>query len=235
MKQTSLKVLSTGERFEYNSANLGGEFKIGERLLVETGQGEEVAVVSCVNPKKFEGGDARIERSSIPLRVIRRLSNDDESKLLELKQVARGYLGLCQQKIEKYKLVMTLIDADLSFDGKKLTFYFTATARVDFRELVADLIRSFQKIIRLQQIGPRDEARLLGGHGVCGRAICCGCFMTDFEPVTLDAIKNQNLHGVSSNKMTGACGKLMCCLNFEEGMYQEVSKSREKKITQKGS
>src|SRR4030065_1929955 len=128
------------------------------------------------------------------------------------------------KKIKKHGLSMKLVGISISLDDRNLTFYFTAEGRVDFRELLRDLVSTFKKMIRLQQIGPKDAAKLIGGFGPCGRPVCCQTFLSDMKSITMDLARDQNLEGVTSSKISGICGKLMCCLDYEAEMYSEARK-----------
>ncbi|OQB06008.1 MAG: hypothetical protein BWY19_00564 [bacterium ADurb.Bin212] len=206
------------------------QLNAGEEVLVESKGGAEVG---CVLPCKPNSGEAVVDRepsdgeqnTQEEYQFVRKLNEKDQEHLQKLKEESKKYLEECRKKIEKYKLPMQLLDADLSFDEKKIAFYFTAPSRVDFRILVSDLAHTFKKVIRLQQVGARDEARYLGGVGRCGQHLCCKRFLKgNLESVTLDMAVDQNLAQMGSNRVTGACGKLMCCLKFELETYQEAKK-----------
>lgn len=200
-------------------------FEAGEELLVESKSGMEIAYAVCGQEKSEDdrADEKQLEREYI---FIRKLSEKDKDQIGKLSREAKTYLAECQNKIEKFHLPMQLLDADLSFDEKKLTFYFTAPSRVDFRVLVSDLAHTFKKIIRLQQVGARDEARYLGGIGRCGQTLCCRNFLKgNLESVTLDMAADQNLAQMGANRVTGVCGKLICCLKFELDYYREVKKT----------
>ncbi len=204
-----------------------------EQILIESEQGVEVgfAVPECVGKNLEQNGMELRSKDGkeIAYTFIRKISDTDKKQIKKLSQDAKTYLLECQQKVEKFKLPMQLLDADLSFDEKKLTIYFTAPGRVDFRLLVSDLAHTFKKMIRLQQIGSRDEARFLGGVGRCGEFLCCKRFLKDnLESVTLDMAQDQNLAQMGSNRITGSCGKLMCCLKFELEHYREMKKKMPK-------
>lgn len=195
-------------------------FENGDEVLVDLGQTQEVAVV-------ISGGysDVVDKNDIIPGLILRKTTQEDQEKIDKLKEKANEYLPLCQEKIEQYNLAeMKLLGADLSYDEKKLTFFFSAEGRIDFRELVTELVRTFKKIIRLQQIGSRDEAKIFGGCGKCGRNLCCSSFLNNVESVTLDMAKEQDIVS-SSNKLSGLCGKLMCCLAFELENYRVLTKN----------
>lgn len=189
----------------------------GDQVIIENSQILELAEVINSSDKKNVGSDLEMSDG----RVIRKATAEDLVKIVENKMKAIEYIPICKEIIRKYDLAMKLIDADLSFDEKKLTFYFGAEGRIDFRNLVTDLIKKFKKMIRLQQIGARDEAKILGGFGRCGRKLCCQSFLKKVDSVTLDIAKEQNLStGVS--KISGACGKLMCCLSYELEQYRKL-------------
>ncbi|OGD67836.1 hypothetical protein A3F08_02845 [Candidatus Berkelbacteria bacterium RIFCSPHIGHO2_12_FULL_36_9] len=192
-------------------------YKSGDEILVDSGEIQEMAIIlSISNNEPSEKDEIMIGE------VKRKITPEDRERLERLKEKTKEYLPLCQDKIEIHGLDMRLIDADLSFDEKKLTFFFIAVGRIDFRELVMDLVRTFKKVIRLQQIGTRDEAKIFGGCGKCGRALCCSSFLTNIESITLDMAKEQDIIS-SSNKLSGSCGKLMCCLAFELKNYRELA------------
>jgi cell fate regulator YaaT (PSP1 superfamily) len=225
MAKIDIKLKSDGEFYQLDPGN--HEFKIADQILVETDHGQEVAQVVSGETKAANEGMTKkpVNGEQKPIEFIRKLSDVDREKVEKLSIEAKTYLMECQQKIDKYKLPMQLLDADLSFDEKKLTFYFTAPGRVDFRMLVSELAHTFKKIIRLQQIGSRDEARFLGGVGRCGESICCKKFLKgNLESVTLDMAQCQNLAQMGSNRITGVCGKLMCCLKYELEYYQKIKK-----------
>jgi cell fate regulator YaaT (PSP1 superfamily) len=194
----------------------------GDEVLLEGEHGTEIGVVvepCCGKEYQVESG-AQEEKN---FTFIRKLSEKDKEQAARLAKEAKTYLIECQSKVDKYSLPMELIDADLSFDEKKITFYFTAPGRVDFRSLVSELAHTFKKVIRLQQIGSRDEARYLGGVARCGREFCCKKFLRgNLESVTLDMAQEQYLAQMGQTRVTGACGKLMCCLKYELEFYKEV-------------
>ncbi len=198
----------------YFSAN-GVTAPEGTHAIVETARGQEYGSVTLSNrlvPKS---------ELVLPLRkVIRLATQEDESRNIANHQKEEDAFSICQQKIADHKLDMKLIDVEYTFDNSKLLFYFTSDDRVDFRELVKDLASVFRTRIELRQIGIRDEAKLMGGLGVCGREFCCHSFLGDFAQVTIKMAKEQNL-SLNSAKISGACGKLMCCLRYEQEAYQE--------------
>lgn len=183
-------------------------------VIVETARGVEYGRV--VIDKKQVGENDVV----LPLKkVIRVASKKDQLQVKENKKAASEAFDICLQKIENHGLEMKLIDAEYTFDRNKIIFYFTADGRVDFRELVKDLASVFRTRIELRQIGVRDEAKMLGGIGPCGRMLCCSTFLGDFEPVSIKMAKDQNL-SLNPAKISGVCGRLMCCLKYENDQYE---------------
>lgn len=194
------------------------DFKCKDQILVKDNQIIELAEIfdldadnKISNLEIFEG------------KILRKITNEDQEKIKENKSQAIQYLAQCQEMINSYQMPMKLVDADLSFDGKKITFYFGSEGRIDFRKLVTDLVKKYKKLIRLQQIGARDEAKILGGYGKCGRVFCCKNYLKKVDSVTLDMAREQGLSS-GIGKISGACGKLMCCLTNELEMYQKLKK-----------
>lgn len=189
-----------------------------QQVLVETDQIIEEGLV-VKNPDVFEEGSGTI---------LRKTTQEDQKILKSLKIKARSFLEEARKKTTRHGLQMQILDGDLSFDEKKLTFYFCAPSRIDFRSLVSDMVRSFNKLIRLQQVGARDEARYFGGIGKCGRELCCAKFLNNLESITLEMAQVQELATAGSAKLSGCCGKLMCCLAFEAQNYKEIKKKMPK-------
>lgn len=188
-------------------------FEQGDHAIVETSKGTEFGEV-VIAEKEVEEKDL-----VAPLKqVIRRANSKDDKKLEENKHKEKKAFETCTQKIEKHELQMKLVDVEYTFDNAKIVFYFTADGRVDFRDLVKDLASVFKTRIELRQIGVRDEAKMLGGLGPCGRVCCCSYFLGDFNPVSIKMAKEQNL-SLSPTKISGLCGRLMCCLNYEHDHY----------------
>ena len=194
------------------------EYHYGEDVIVDTAQGLTHGKVTFGNREMSE---EEIRFSLKP--IVRRATNEDLKKVEELKKKEQEAMVVCQEKIAFHKLEMKLIEVECSFDSNKMLFYFTADGRVDFRELVKDLASSFHARIELRQIGVRDEAKLLGGLGICGQPFCCKQFLPDFEPVSIKMAKEQGL-SLNPAKISGCCGRLMCCLKYEEDTYEELSK-----------
>ena len=193
---------------------------LNDYAIVETSRGIEFGKVCQANK--------RVSSEDIvpPLRPVLRIATEKDIKANEEnKKKEIEALKICQQKVSSHKLEMKLIEAEYTFDGAKLTFYFTADGRIDFRELVKDLASTFKTRIELRQIGIRDEAKFMGGLGVCGRPFCCSTFLPDFCQVSIKMAKEQNL-SLNSSKISGACGRLMCCLRFEHDTYAyEIKKT----------
>jgi cell fate regulator YaaT (PSP1 superfamily) len=194
------------------------DIKAGEDAIVETARGVEFGHV-MVGRKEISEEDI-----VAPLKeVIRIATDEDRAHHLENKQKAKEAFEVCLEKIEHHELDMKLIDVEYTFDNNKVIFYFTADGRVDFRELVKDLASVFRTRIELRQIGVRDEAKMIGGYGSCGRPLCCSTFLGDFAPVSIKMAKQQGL-SLNPSKISGVCGRLMCCLNYEEETYKECKK-----------
>ncbi len=196
----------------------GIPFSLGQRVIVETVRGVECGEVAMANRK--------ITNSQIvkPLKkVIRPASDADLQQLEANKQKEKQAFSVCQKKISEHRLDMKLVDVEYTFDNNKILFYFTADGRVDFRELVKDLASIFRTRIELRQIGVRDEAKMLGGLGVCGRSFCCSSFLGEFQPVSIKMAKEQSL-SLNPTKISGICGRLMCCLKYEQDSYEKLLK-----------
>lgn len=196
----------------------GVEVKAGEDVIVETAQGLEFAQCTAGN---HEVDDAQVVQ---PLRPLVRIATDnDRNTAAYHRQREKEAFDICQKKIVQHQLDMKLVRVECSFDGNKILFFFTADGRVDFRELVKDLAGVFRSRIELRQIGVRDEAKMLGGLGICGRPFCCAQFMDDFVPVSIKMAKTQNL-SLNPTKISGTCGRLMCCLKYEQDAYEDAIK-----------
>ena len=190
----------------------------GDFVIVETARGIEFGEV--VTPVR----EINDEQLTSPLKqVVRIATAQDVQHAQENKANEKEAYAICQKKISEHKLDMKLVSVEYTFDNSKILFYFTANGRVDFRSLVKDLAAVFKTRIELRQIGVRDEAKMLGGLGPCGRPVCCGAFLGDFQPVSIKMAKEQNL-SLNPTKISGVCGRLMCCLKFEEDHYEQTSK-----------
>ncbi|MCM2676490.1 PSP1 domain-containing protein [Alkalicoccobacillus plakortidis] len=197
-----------------------GEFKLdlGEAVIVETSRGIEFGKV-VIAEKQVNENDV-----VLPLKqVIRLATAKDKLTVTENEEEALQAFEVCSEKIAEHQLDMKLVDVEYTFDRNKVLFYFTADGRIDFRELVKDLAAVFRTRIELRQIGVRDEAKMLGGIGPCGRVLCCSSFLGDFEPVSIKMAKDQNL-SLNPAKISGLCGRLMCCLKYENDTYEEAKK-----------
>ncbi len=215
-KVVNLRFRDAGKvyRFTCDGMNLS----LGDAVMVETSMGLDIAHVA-EEPMEIDDND--VPEDVAP---VLRFANEKEIERYELKLVKeKEAYDRCLQLIEKHNLDMNLIDAVFAFDGKKVVFYFTSDNRVDFRELVKDLAAAFKARIELRQIGSRDQAKLVGGIGVCGRELCCCTFLNHFAPVTLRMARDQGL-SLNPTKLNGACGRLMCCLQFEKEAYADAHK-----------
>ncbi|MDO4156531.1 MAG: stage 0 sporulation family protein [Oscillospiraceae bacterium] len=196
----------------------GKQFQIGDLVIVETAKGIECGEVTIPNKT--------IQKAEVvqPLKQILRAVNKDDLRILEQnrKKEIRAF-HICEEKIAMRKLEMKLIEVECAFDNSKLLFYFTAENRVDFRDLVKDLAAIFRTRIELRQIGVRDKAKILGGIGICGREFCCKGFLCEFQPVSIKMAKEQGL-SLNPAKISGCCGRLMCCLKHEQSVYEELLK-----------
>ena len=193
------------------------EVKRGDQVIVETARGVEFGNV-VMGPKEVKD-----EEITQPLKTVIRLATEDDRRVEEKnRKKEKEAFQICLEKIHKHGLEMKLIDAEYTFDNNKVLFYFTADGRIDFRELVKDLASVFRTRIELRQIGVRDETKILGGIGICGRPLCCHTFLTEFAPVSIKMAKEQNL-SLNPTKISGVCGRLMCCLKNEEETYEYLN------------
>ena len=196
--------------------------KAGDHVIMDTARGPEYGVCTA--------GNHRIPKSDVvaPLRPLLRIANAHDEKIAEENKAReKRAFETCQQKIQEYKLDMQLVSAECAFDGSKILFFFTADERVDFRELVKVLANVFHTRIELRQIGVRDKAKMVGGLGICGRPFCCASFLDDFQPVSIKMAKTQNL-SLNPTKISGTCGRLMCCLKYEQDAYEDLLRTSPK-------
>ena len=192
------------------------KFKKGDKAIVETARGVECGEVAMENREVPE------EEIVKPLkRIIRAATEADLKIVAENREKEKKAFDICEQKIRAHKLEMKLVDVEYTFDNSKILFYFTADGRVDFRELVKDLAGVFRTRIELRQIGVRDESKMIGGFGICGRPFCCSSFLGDFQPVSIKMAKEQGL-SLNPTKISGTCGRLMCCLKYEQEAYEHL-------------
>lgn len=212
----SVKFKDSGKPYYFDPK--GEAFSKGDKVIVDTARGMVFGEVTQGNT------DVPDETVIQPLReVVRRATEEDVRRDLENRRKEREALVICERKVEEHQLDMKLVDVEYAFDGSKMLFYFTSDGRVDFRELVRDLASTFHTRIELRQIGVRDEAKLLGGLGICGQPFCCSRFLNDFYPVSIRMAKDQGL-SLNPTKISGCCGRLMCCLNYEQNVYDELLK-----------
>ena len=194
----------------------GGRFSVGDHVIMDTALGAEFGICT--------GGNHTISVKDVvaPLRkILRKATEQDEKINAENRSRERWAFEICMQKIQHHGLDMQLVSAECAFDGSKILIYFTADERVDFRELVKDLAGVFHTRIELRQIGVRDKAKMVGGLGICGRPFCCASFLDDFQPVSIKMAKTQNL-SLNPTKISGTCGRLMCCLKYEQDAYEDL-------------
>ena len=194
----------------------GKSFQAGDHVIIDTARGAEYG--TCA------GGNHRIAQKDVvaPLRkVLRKATAQDERVVADNRAKEKKAYDICTEKIAEHGLDMQLVSAEVAFDGSKILFYFTADERVDFRELVKNLASVFHTRIELRQIGVRDKAKMVGGLGICGRPFCCASFLDDFQPVSIKMAKTQNL-SLNPTKISGTCGRLMCCLKYEQDAYEDL-------------
>ena len=200
----------------------GFKMKKGDRVIVETSRGVECGDVAIANKQIHE------EEFSQPLKpVIRVATEKDLEQIRSNNEREQSALKICAEKVRDHGLEMKLIDAEYTFDKNKIIFYFTADGRVDFRDLVKDLAAVLKTRIELRQIGVRDEAKTLGGIGICGRPFCCATFLDEFQPVSIKMAKEQGL-SLNPSKISGTCGRLMCCLKYEQEAYEDLIRTTPK-------
>ena len=215
IKVIGVRFRKAGKVYYFDPAQM--EIKMGDHVIVETARGIEFGEVVL--------GVREVDEKKViqPLKsVIRMATKNDEELERKNKEKEHEAFQICQEKIRKHELQMKLIDAEYTFDNNKLLFYFTADGRIDFRELVKDLAAIFKTRIELRQIGVRDETKILGGIGICGRSLCCHTYLSEFAPVSIKMAKEQNL-SLNQTKISGVCGRLMCCLKHEQETYEELN------------
>ncbi len=215
VKIVGVRFRNAGKVYYFDPKNY--KIKAGDHVIVETARGVEYGTVI--------GGVRNVEEETIvqPLKaVIRVATAEDDARAQRNRIKEKDAMKICQEKITKHGLEMKLIDAEYTFDNNKVLFYFTADGRIDFRELVKDLAAVFKMRIELRQIGVRDETKILGGIGICGRVLCCNSYLSEFAPVSIKMAKEQNL-SLNPTKISGVCGRLMCCLKNEEDTYEYLN------------
>ena len=216
IKVTGVRFRQAGKVYYFDPKNY--KMKIGDHVIVETARGVEFGRV-VLGPKEV-GEDEVVHPLKEVLRVATQ-ADEDREKQNRLKE--KDAFKICQKKIREHGLEMKLIDAEYTFDNNKVLFYFTADGRIDFRQLVKDLAAIFKTRIELRQIGVRDETKILGGIGICGRQLCCHTYLSEFAPVSIRMAKEQNL-SLNQTKISGVCGRLMCCLKNEQETYEELNR-----------
>ncbi|EGQ23200.1 stage 0 sporulation protein YaaT [Sporosarcina newyorkensis 2681] len=213
-KVVGVRFKKAGKLYYFDPLDMPVE--VGNYVIVETARGIEYGKVAS------RSNEIDDEDVVLPLKKIIRLADENDRELVrENQQEAEQAFDVCAEKIIEHRLDMRLVDVEYTFDRNKIVFYFTAEGRVDFRSLVKDLASIFRTRIELRQIGLRDEAKMLGGIGPCGRMLCCSTFLGDFEPVSIKMAKDQNL-SLNPSKISGLCGRLMCCLKYENDEYEEA-------------
>ncbi|MBE7038133.1 MAG: stage 0 sporulation protein [Ruminococcaceae bacterium] len=216
VKVVGVRFKSVGKIYYFDPDGI--ELKKGDSAIVETARGVEFGEVVLANKEVTE------EEIVAPLKkVLRKATEDDFKTMADNKEKEKNAFNECVKKIDEHKLEMKLVDVEYTFDHNKILFYFTADGRIDFRELVRDLAAMFKTRIELRQIGVRDEAKMLGGIGVCGRPLCCSVYLGEFEPVSIKMAKEQSL-SLNPTKISGTCGRLMCCLKNEQEAYEDLLK-----------
>ena len=214
-KVVGIRFQKAGKIYYFDPCGL--DLETGMHAIVETARGMEIGTV-LIPPKDVE--DDKIIQ---PLKPVIRIATDEDEKIAEKnKEKEKEAFEICKEKIQKHGLEMKLINAEYTFDNNKLLFYFTAEGRIDFRELVKDLAAVFRTRIELRQIGVRDETKMMGGIGICGRPLCCKTYLADFVPVSIKMAKEQNL-SLNPTKISGVCGRLMCCLKNEQETYEYLN------------
>ena len=228
MEETKIKTVEVvdiqfrpGQKIYFFAPN-GLKLKQGDHVIIDTARGAEFGICA--------GGNHQIPEKDVvsPLRAVLRLANEqDEKTVAENRTKEKRAYEVCSQKIAEHGLDMQLVSAECAFDGSKILFFFTADERVDFRELVKNLASVFHTRIELRQIGVRDKAKMVGGLGICGRPFCCASFLDDFQPVSIKMAKTQNL-SLNPTKISGTCGRLMCCLKYEQDAYEDLLRTSPK-------
>lgn len=215
VKVVGVRFRQAGKIYYFDPADF--ELEVSNHVIVETARGVEMGTV-LIAPKDVE--DDQVVSPLKP--VIRIATDEDEAVVAQNREKEKEAFAVCKEKILKHELDMKLVGAEYTFDGNKLLFYFTADGRIDFRELVKDLAAVFRTRIELRQIGVRDETKILGGVGICGRPLCCATYLSDFVPVSIKMAKEQNL-SLNPTKISGVCGRLMCCLKNEQETYEYLN------------
>ena len=215
-KIVGIRFRTAGKIYYFDPADF--DLDMAMHVIVETARGIEMGTV-LIPPKEVDD-----DKVVSPLKPVIRVATDEDEKTVERnKEKEKEAFAICKEKIIKHGLEMKLVDAEYNFDGNKLLFYFTADGRIDFRELVKDLAAVFRTRIELRQIGVRDETKIRGGIGICGRELCCHTYLSEFAPVSIKMAKEQNL-SLNPTKISGVCGRLMCCLKNEQETYEYLNR-----------
>ena len=215
-RAVGVRFRQAGKIYHFDPGSL--ELKVRDKVIVETSRGIEYGEVATIE-------EAHTDKSGQPLKpIIRQATDEDTARMEENRRKEKDAIRTCKELINKNNLEMKLIACEYTLDNSKMLFYFTADGRVDFRELVKDLAAVFHTRIELRQVGVRDETKILGGYGSCGRPLCCHSYLSDFAPVSIKMAKKQNL-SLNTAKISGVCGRLMCCLKNEEEAYEELNRS----------
>ena len=214
-KIVGIRFRTAGKIYYFDPADF--DLDMAMHVIVETARGIEMGTV-LIPPKEVDD-----DKVVSPLKPVIRVATDEDEKTVERnKEKEKEAFAICKEKIIKHGLEMKLVDAEYTFDGNKLLFYFTADGRIDFRQLVKDLASIFKTRIELRQIGVRDETKILGGIGICGRCLCCHTYLSEFAPVSIKMAKEQGL-SLNPAKISGSCGRLMCCLAYEQKSYEYLN------------
>ena len=217
VKVIGVRFRNAGKIYYFDPLDL--DIEVGQNVIVETARGIEYGHV-LIAPREVD--DSKVIQ---PLKAVIRLATPEDDEIeRKNKEKEKDAFKICLEKIVKHKLQMKLIDAEYTFDNNKVLFYFTADGRIDFRQLVKDLASVFKTRIELRQIGVRDETKILGGIGICGRTLCCHTYLSEFAPVSIKMAKEQNL-SLNQTKISGVCGRLMCCLKNEQETYEELNRN----------
>lgn len=217
VKVIGVRFRNAGKIYYFDPLDL--DIEVGQNVIVETARGIEYGHV-LIAPREVD--DSKVIQ---PLKAVIRLATPEDDEIeRKNKEKEKDAFKICLEKIAKHKLQMKLIDAEYTFDNNKVLFYFTADGRIDFRQLVKDLASVFKTRIELRQIGVRDETKILGGIGICGRTLCCHTYLSEFAPVSIKMAKEQNL-SLNQTKISGVCGRLMCCLKNEQETYEELNRN----------
>jgi cell fate regulator YaaT (PSP1 superfamily) len=214
-----IRFKDVGKVYHFDPDNT--QLQIGDVVIVETAKGIEAGYTAFAN-REIKGGDTAPAK-----KIIRKATPADLKRIETNKQKEKDAYAICEKKIADHKLVMKLVNVEYTFDNSKVTFYFTADGRVDFRALVKDLAYTIKSRIELRQIGVRDKAKAIGGLGICGKPFCCSTFLNEFHPVSIKMAKEQGL-SLSPVKISGTCGRLMCCLKYEQAAYTDLLKTTPK-------